>query len=152
LKNNGFTIEHNLKNTGLKAIETDQFNHNFFMIDKKHSGPPFTVTFPYRLSTGSDNKGFLEMKGNDLSFIKELANDSSVFLELSGYSASIADHQVTVRNPESGAGVTFKVDKPLSRMVFWACETTLCPENSIWISVEPGAEESWTSDYTLFED
>jgi len=79
-------------------------------------------------------------------------DDTSVFIGLKGYTSAVEDHQVTVVNRKSGAGVTFTVDKPLSRMVFWACETTLSPENSIWISVEPGEEENWISDYTLFVD
>ncbi|MCK4988953.1 MAG: hypothetical protein KAS29_00645, partial [Bacteroidales bacterium] len=149
LKSNGFTIEHTLQNTGVKTIETDQFNHNFFVIDKEKSGPAFTISFPYAVSTDDDLKGYLEIKDKDLNFIKELDN-TSVFLELSGYSGEVADHQVTVVNHKSGAGITFSVDRPLSQMVFWACSTTVCPENSIWISVEPGEEEDWTSDYTLF--
>jgi len=149
LKSNGFTIEHTLQNTGVKTIETDQFNHNFFVIDKEKSGPAFTISFPYAVSTDDDLKGYLEIKDKDLNFIKELDN-ASVYLELSGYSGEVADHQVTVVNHKSGAGITFSVDRPLSRMVFWACSTTVCPENSIWISVEPGEEEDWTSDYTLF--
>ena len=148
LKRNGFFIEHKLQNTGEKAIETDQFNHNFFMIDAEKSGPAFNISFPYAISTEDDLKGYLEIKDKDLYFIKEL-EDNSVFLELSGFSSEVVDHQVTVFNRKSGAGVTFTVDKPLSRMVFWACQTTLSPENSIWISVEPGEEENWTSDYTL---
>lgn len=149
LKNNGFTIEHKLQNTGAKTIETDQFNHNFFLIDNEQSGPSFTVSFPYAISTADDLKGYLEIVDKDLNFIKEIDN-SSVFLELSGYSEEVADHQVTVTNNKSGAGVMFTVDKPLSRMAFWACETTLCPENFIQIAVEPGEEGEWTSDYTLF--
>ena len=77
-------------------------------------------------------------------------DNNSIFISLGGYGSEAADHQVRVVNSKSGAGVTFTVDKPLYRMVFWACETTLSPENSIWISVEPGEEENWTSDYTLF--
>ena len=149
LKNDGFSIEHTLQNTGSKTIETDQFNHNFFMIDHEQSGPSFTVSFPYAISTDDDLKGYLEIANNDLNFIKEIDN-SSVFLELSGYGEEAADHQVTVINNKSGAGVKFTVDKPLSRMAFWACETTLCPENFIQLSVEPGETEKWTSDYTLF--
>jgi len=149
LKNNHFIIEHNLRNTGAKVIETDQFNHNFFMIDHEQSGTSFTVSFPYAVSTSDDLKGYVEIKDKDLNFIKKIEK-SSVFLELSGYSHEIADHKVTVLNRNSGAGVTFTVDRPLTRMAFWACETTLCPENFIQISVAPGAEESWTSEYTLF--
>lgn len=149
LKNNGFIIEHKLQNNGIKTIETDQFNHNFFMIDYKKSGPPFTISFPYAISTNDDLKGLLEISDKHINFIKEL-NNNSVFVELSGFTDQVADHQVTVVNPESGAGVTFTVDKPLSRMAFWACETTLCPENFIQIMVKPGEEDCWASDYTLF--
>ena len=149
LKKDGFSIQHKLQNTGEKIIETDQFNHNFFMIDGEHSGPPFNISFPYSISTNDDLKGYLKIKDNDLYFTKELDNNS-VFLELRGYGGEVTDHQVTVFNSKSGAGVTFNLDKPLFRMVFWACETTLSPENSIWISVLPGEEEVWTSDYTLF--
>lgn len=150
LKKDGFSIEHELQNTGEKAIATDQFNHNFFMIDAEKSGPAFQISFPYAISTENDLKGLLEISGNDLRFLKELTDGNSVFLVLSGYSQDAADHQVTVVNRKSGAGVTFTVDKPLYRMAFWACESTLSPENFIWISVEPGETERWTSDYTFF--
>jgi hypothetical protein len=150
LKSNGFLIEHLLRNTGDKIIETDQFNHNFFMIDAERSGPAFRIRFPYAVSTEGDLKGAMEIKDNDLTFIQELNNNNTVFLRLSGYSTDAADHKVTVVNQKTGAGVTFTVDKPLHRLVFWACETTLSPENSIWISVPPGETQTWTSDYTLF--
>ena len=150
LKNNGFTIEHKLLNTGEKAIETDQFNHNFFMIDGELSGKAFSISFPYPISTEDDPEGFVELKGNELNFLNDLEGDDAFFLLLHGYGEEVSDHQVTVQNHKSGAGVTFSVNKPLYRMAFWACRNTLSPENFIWLSVEPGEEEAWTSEYTLF--
>ena len=150
LKSDGFIIEHSLLNTGEKTIETDQFNHNFFMIDGERSGPAFKITFPYPISTEDDPKGFLEIRANQISFLKELKGDDAVFLELSGYSEDVADHQVTIVNQKSGAGATYTVDKPLHRMAFWTCKTTMSPENFILIAVEPGQEDSWRSEYTLF--
>ena len=130
------------------------------MIDKQQSGPPFKIIFPYEISTEDDTKGFLEIHGNELAFTKKLENkidvslnqeiNDNVFLNLKGFSDQASDHQVTVINEDTGVGVTFSVDKPLYRMAFWACKTTLCPENFIWISVKPGQTERWTSDYTLF--
>jgi hypothetical protein len=149
LKNSGFTIEHRLQNTGEKAIETDQFNHNFFMIDGEKSGTAFNISFPYSISTDADLKGYMEIKDKDLYFIKDIVKDN-VFMVLEGYSREVADHKVTVVNKKSGAGVTFTVDKPLFRMVFWACETTLSPENFIYLSVEPGEKDNWVSEYSLF--
>lgn len=150
LKDNGFTMEHKLQNTGKKAIKTDQFNHNFFMIDGEPSGRAFTVSFPYPISTEDDPKGFVELKDNKLDFIKDLEGEDSFFLLINGFSEDLSDHEVIVQNRKTGAGVTFSIDKPLHRMAFWACKTTLCPENSIWIAVEPGAQEKWTSEYTFF--
>jgi len=150
LKNNGFTLEHKLMNTGVKTIETDQFNHNFFMIDGEQSGTAFNISFPYPITTEDDPKGFAEIKDNELNFIKNLEDDDSFFLSLNGYSTEVEDHKVTVVNRKSGAGVSYTIDKPLHRMAFWACKTTLSPENFIWIAVEPGEEDEWTSEYTLF--
>ena len=129
-------------------IEVPRFN--FLMIDGVPSGPAFSISFPYPIATGDDPKGFLEIKDNSIGFLKELVNDDAVFVELNGYSQEISDHQVTVENLKTGAGVTYTVDKPLYRMAFWACKTTLSPENSVWIAVEPGMSEQWVSEYTLF--
>jgi len=150
LRKDGFILAHRLKNTGSKAIETDQFNHNFFMIDGDTPGPAFTIRFPYPISTEDDPQGMLEIKDREIHFLRNLVNDDAVFVSLSGYGPGVEDHQVTVLNQKSGAGVTYRVDKPLHRMVFWSCATTLSPENSVWLSVEPGAEETWNSEYTLF--
>lgn len=150
LTSNGFTIEHKLQNTGEKPIETDQFNHNFFMIDGEPSGTAFSINFPYPISTEDDTKGFVEIRDKELNFIKDLGDGDSFFLSLEGYGEEPGDHQVSVQNRKSGAGVSFTIDKPLHRMAFWACKTTLCPENFIWLSVEPDGHDQWTSEYTLF--
>jgi len=151
LNEDGFTLFHTLTNTGEKPIETDQFNHNFFMIDGEESGPAFEITLPYAIATESDLKGCLNIRGNTISFLREM-NMDSVFVRISGFSQDPADHRVTVRNTRTGAGATYSVDKPLYDMAFWTCASTLSPENSIWISVAPGEEERWRSDYVLFTE
>jgi hypothetical protein len=146
----GFVISHQLKNTGNHMIEIDQFNHNFFMIDGDTTGKNFIVRFPYPISTESDLKGIVKLDSNELTFVKDL-KEGTVWLELKGYGPDIKDHQITVINKKSGVGVSYHVDKPLYKQVFWACPSTLCPENFILLKVNPGMEENWTSDYTLFE-
>jgi hypothetical protein len=76
----------------------------------------------------------------------------SVFVRISGFSQDPADHRVTVLNTRTGAGATYSVDRPLYDMAFWTCASTLSPENSVWISVAPGKEERWRSDYVLFTE
>lgn len=147
----GFTISHQLRNTGSKKITTDQYNHNFFIIDGEKSGPSIDVKFPYDISTANDLKGLMKIDGNNLRFTRELGQNS-VWMELTGFGTGTEDHRVTVKNTKTGAGVNFGVDRPLHRMVFWACGTTYCPENFILISVEPGKTDTWISDYTFTVD
>ena len=80
LKEDGFSIGHRLKNTGTKAIETDQFNHNFFMIDGETSGPAFAISFPYEISTEDDLKDLMNIQGKQLRFNQEFL-DTSLFLK-----------------------------------------------------------------------
>jgi hypothetical protein len=145
----GFTITHILKNTGLKGIETDQFNHNFFVIDGQITGPDFIVILPFPVKTDNDLNGLMKIKNKKLYFTKEL-EEGSIWLLLQGYGTEEKDHNIIVRNIHTGAGVQFTVDKPIHRLAFWATTTTLCPENFIFLSVDPGEEEKWVSDYRLF--
>ncbi len=151
LTSDGFRLEHSLRNCGDKPIETDQFNHNFFRIDGTRSGKAFVIAFPYHLSTPDSMKGLMEISDNELHFLEDF-HGKSLFINLEGFGESPDDHSFVVRNRKSGASVRVSVDKPLYRMAFWACESTLSPENFIWISVQPGEEETWTAVYTLFEE
>lgn len=146
----GFIIHHNLKNTGSKTMEFDQFNHNFFMIDGELTGKNIKVEFPFNLSSESDLKDLVRLDGREVVFLKDFAANENVFVELKGYGTSVSDHMATVTNTKSGAAIRLKVDKPLHRFAFWSCQTTQCPENFIWIKVEPGQMQEWNSDYTLF--
>ena len=147
----GFSIIHTLENTGKKTIETDQFNHNFFVIDHENTGPDFLVKFPFRITTENDLKGIVKLDHNILCFAKKLT-EGSIWLALKGYGTEAADHRIELVNNKTGAGVTIKVDKPLSKLVFWATTTTLCPENFVKLTLIPGQKETWISDYTLFSE
>jgi hypothetical protein len=146
----GFTISHILENTGRRTIETDQYNHNFFMIDGEKSGPALSFAFPYEISTENDLRDMMEINDNVLRFSRDLDEGESIWMELKGYSYHLKDHVIEVQNKKSGAGVRISMDEPVYRMVFWACHTTYCPENFIFISAEPGQTRTWVSDYTLF--
>lgn len=147
----GFTIAHELKNTGRKKIQTDQFNHNFFILDGEETGPNLEVEFPYPISTEQDLKGLVSLDQHKLRFLKQF-EATSVFMTLKGYNNSPEHHAFSVSNKRSGAGVTVKLDQPLHQMNFWACQTTFCPENFIYIDLEPGRSFEWQADYSLFVD
>ena len=66
------TIEHNLRNTGTKAIDTNVYNHGFFMLDSQPTGPDITVTFPFELKAAREMTGLAEVKGKQIVYLKEL--------------------------------------------------------------------------------
>jgi len=149
LKDDGFQTEYSLTNTGEKLISSDQYCHNFFMLDGVKCNPSIEVRYPYPVTTEDDLKGLMSVTGNTLNFTK-LMERGTVFMKLKGYGTSIEDNLFTVENTESGAGVTVSVDQPLVKLEFWTNGKTLCPENTIQINVAPGEVQVWNSDYTLF--
>jgi len=151
LKEDGFLIEHRLDNTGRKPIITDQFNHNFLVIDGTPTGPAFSVEFPFEPTTENDLRDRAVIEGNLIRLTQSHA-ERGVRLELDGFSDRISDHKMTVRNQDTGAGVTIEIDQPLTDLVFWTSRKTLSPENFIQISAAPGESVAWTSSYTFFVD
>jgi 4-hydroxy-4-methyl-2-oxoglutarate aldolase len=51
-----------MKNTGKKLIETNVYNHGFFVIDGQPSGPDFTVKFPFDVKAVADLQGLAEVQ------------------------------------------------------------------------------------------
>jgi len=143
-------IEHALRNTGDRLIETTQYNHNFFVIDGETVGPDVAVQFGFDPRATRDLKGLAEFQGRNLVYKRELNPGESVFSELEGYGPSKDDHAFTIENRKSGAGVRIKGNRPIAKMVFWSIRSVACPEPYISLRVEPGKTEKWTTHYEFF--
>jgi hypothetical protein len=153
----GFTILYSLKNTGTRPIETDQFNHNFFIIDDGVTGPDFQISFPFNIQPNPDIKKFgsenskVLIKNNLLTFNEPLSEEGHIWFNLIGFGESHSDYGFDIVNTKSGAGVKVKGSKPLQKLVLWAVDNTLCPEPFIEIYAEPGGSDLWNTTYTFFE-
>lgn len=147
-------LSHTLRNTGKKTIETDVYNHNFFVMDKQPVGPGFTVKFPFTLVkegqvTGDGDLGTLQ--DNKILFFKDLVNNQHLYYgSLKGFSNSSKDYDIRVESEKAGTGVRITSNQPLSRLVFWSAPATLCPEPYTRIKVEPGKEFSWKIFYEFY--
>ncbi len=144
------TIEHTLKNTGSKNIATNVYNHNFFVIDGKTSGPDFAVRFPFAPKALADVSGKLEIHGNELTYVRDLPADQSAYTELTGYGDNASDFDIRVENKSAKAGVRVRGDKPLWKMIFWSIRTVLCPEVYINMDIAPGKEFTWKLTYDFY--
>lgn len=137
-------IEHELVNTGTKAINTDVYDHNFLSIDRANTGPAVVVSLPFHPRATQDMAGLGEIRGNELWFPKELRGSDTFYTELAGFGQSADDYQIRVENRETGAGVRVQGNRPLARFGIWAVRTVVAPEPYIRLSIPVGGHAAWT--------
>jgi len=144
-------IDHLLRNTGMKPIETQVYDHNFFVLDGQPTGPGASVRFAFEPKSAAALGGLAEIRGKAIEFPGELQKGQSVFGELTGFSDSAKDYDIRIESRKAGTGVRIQGNRPLAKLVFWAIRTTLCPEPYVQLRAEPGRETSWSIRYELYE-
>ena len=133
-------LEHSLRNTGKRAIETAVYDHNFLVIDNQPTGPDFVVTLPFELRPAGAMKDLAEVSGKQLKYLRTLRDADVATTTLAGFGPSAQDYDITVENRKTGAGVRITGDQPLMRLAFWSIWTVVSPEPFIRMQIEPGAE------------
>ncbi len=144
------TLEHSLKNTGRKTIETSVYEHNFYMLDRQPAGPGYSVRFPFDVHPTADLHGAAVARGKEFTYLKELPEGESVYTEMTGFGDSPRDYDIRVENRKVGIGVRQTSDRPLAKLVFWSIRSTVCPEAYIDLKIEPGQEAKWRIDYEFY--
>ena len=143
-------LEHRLKNTGSKAIESDVYEHNFYMIDRQPTGPDVVVKFPFDVHNKVDFRGMAETRGKELVYLKEIEKGQSVQSELTGFGTDAKDYDISEENTKTGAGVRQTSDRPVVRINYWSIRSTACPEAYIHMNIEPGKEFTWKIMYNFY--
>jgi hypothetical protein len=144
-------LEHSLKNTGKKTIESTVYDHNFFTLDHTPPGPGLVVKFPFKLeSARPPDPNFAEIKGNDLVYIKTLTGKDRVTSMFTGFGPTAADYDFREENEKIGAGVRIQGDQPITNLALWSIRTVMAIEPYITMKIEPGAEYKWNLKYTYY--
>jgi hypothetical protein len=144
-------LEHSLKNTGAKVIDTRVYDHNFFVIDGQPSGPDFTIRVPFHLTVDhAELKDLVQIRDDEIAYLRVLKPGENAYAELSGFTEDPKDYDIRVENSKTGAGVRVTADRPLAALSFWTAHTTLCPEAFLKMHLEPGAESKWTITYHFY--
>ena len=84
-------LEHSLKNTGTKTIDTTQYNHNFFVIDHEAVGPDVVAKFVFPPVATRGFKDRAEIVGNEIRFPRDIEGKNGVFSELTGSQDDVKD-------------------------------------------------------------
>jgi hypothetical protein len=143
-------LEHSLRNTGTRTIDTPVYAHNFLVMDDLPSGPDVLIKVPFDIQAARDKSGALETRGRELAFTRELVNDERAMVAVAGFGSDAKDYDIRVENRRSGAGVRITADRPLARLTVWAIRPTRCPEPFIAVKVEPGREFTWRIAYEFY--
>jgi hypothetical protein len=146
LEKSGFTIEHVLKNTGAKNIDTLVYNHNFFVIDHEVVGPDMAIRFAWTPKPDKPFENGGEILGQEIRYTRELATGETVAADLSGFGA----FDFRIENSKALAGVRVTSDQPLAKLYFWSIRTVACPEPYIHIAVAPKRSIYWRIRYVTY--
>ncbi len=142
-------ITHTLKNIGAKPIVTSVYDHNFLVLDQQPTGPDFTVTFPFKVTSGPPkDEGLAEFRGNQMVYLKKLTGQDRVYTPIEGFGDTAADYHIKIENAKLKAGMTITADRPPSKISLWSIRSVLAVEPFIAISIEPGQSTSWSYTYT----
>lgn len=138
-------IEHRLTNRGTAPITTTVYDHNFLRLTPGGAG--VTVHFPFPLVPAQTPPADLaRVDGTSLSYVRALGPRERLSLLLTGYGATPADYDFTVRET-TGAGVHVRGDHPLIRLNTFALASTQAVEPMIAVAIAPGASMTWTYTY-----
>ncbi len=144
-------LEHSLKNTGRRTIQSTVYNHNFLVLDKQPTGPDFSITVPFQIhSPHPPNKDFAQIQENHIVFLKPLENEDVVFTPLQGFGAASKDYDIRIENRKVGAGMRIRGDRPLSSENFWSIRRVLAMEPFIAMTIDPGSEFTWKTSYEYY--
>ena len=127
-----------MKNTGTKTIETDVYDHDFFMLDSVPSGPGMVVRFPFEPKAEPGFENGARIDGKEIIYERELQTGESAASSLTGFSSNVSDFDFVVENKNTGVGVEQSGDIPISSIYFWSIRTTICPEAYIHLKIAPG--------------
>jgi hypothetical protein len=152
LSDAGFTISHELKNTGTRTWSTDHYNHNFFLIDSDRVGPNYRIEFPFELKPTKEQalfKELVQLDSKKLNFRRVLEKGESYFAELLGHSRTVQDHAFEIHHPSSGVVIRCRGDAPLHKLNVWGMKNTICPEPYVEFSLEPNQSQTWKLFYSF---
>lgn len=143
-------IKHRLTNNGKRAIRTQVYDHNFLVMDHQPPGPDFAITFPFHIvPVQPPEKDIVELRGNQIVFLKGLTGEDRVYGTMGGFSETPADYNFSIENARLGASLTISGDRALKNLAAWAIPAVLSIEPFVEIAVEPGQAATWAYQYTF---
>ena len=154
LLENSFTINYYLQNTGEKNINTDEYVHNFTVINKDLIGSNYKLKFPFQLkpqlfeeTVNPEQK--VDIAENEIKF-NGSPKEQFFFSNLTGYKSISAKWQLdhlksNITISEIGSFNTNKIN-------LWGWNHVISPELFINISLKSGQATEWSRTYNFYKN
>ncbi|MFM1941045.1 MAG: hypothetical protein RI897_27 [Verrucomicrobiota bacterium] len=144
-------LAHHLRNLGRQTLETDVYNHNFLFLDRLPPTPGTTITLPFNIqATPVPDPSLATIQGQSIHFQKTFSGEDRIFMRIEGFGTSAADYDIRIENPQAGAGLRIRGDRPLARMALWSIRAPISLEPFLHIRIDPGEEYQWQIAYDLY--
>lgn len=148
---NRLSIRHSLKNIGSKKIDSNVYNHNFFIIDNAIVDESVTVNFAFDLDCPKADFGNrAKLEGNKIRYLRKFKGDERLSIDEIRCRGTVSGNVMCVENGKVGAGVRVSGDRPLLKAVFWSDKKSVCPEPFVKIDLAPGEEFAWSLFYDFY--
>lgn len=144
------TLEHHLKNIGTKTIDTQVYDHDFFLFDGRPIGQGLEIRFHFTPEPQGELGPAAKIEGNNIVFQEVTGRHRGVAGYIKGFSSDPADYNFTVEDTNTKVGVQQSSETPLSRFYLWSTARTVAPEGYIHLNIAPGETKSWNIHYRFF--
>lgn len=140
----GFSVIHELTNTGHKRLDTNTYVHNYLLFDGEPVGPDYQVEFPAGVKV-------LEEAGGAYEVLEKLVRPASEVGEKqsSGVALEAGSNEFIASNRKTGTRLHFTGDHPLASLYFWSWRGAICPEPMIDIRLAAGESIRWKNSYAF---
>jgi hypothetical protein len=91
-----------------------------------------------------------EIRDSRIAYTRELRDGERLLTLLRGYTGSAADHQFSLENLKTGAGVRVTADQPIAKLNFWSRRLAYSPEASVELNIPSGTAKTWKTKYEFY--
>jgi hypothetical protein len=144
------TLHHTLTNLGVKPLVTDVYDHDFFMLDGRPTGPGFSVQTGFTPVLQDSLAPYATLRNGSIVYQKALPAHGSAATYITGFDPHASGYRIRVQDTVSLTGVEQTADRPIAKFYLWSIRTTVAPEAYIHLDIAPGKSESWTIRYKFF--
>ena len=169
LDGNKIIISNELSNLSAdKKLSVTEYNHNFFQIDGKMTGPDYELSFPYTPEKGDPVAGISDIftfADKTISWSKELNLDEDktkleereedCLMQIKGFDHETKNYWWKLTYKPTGVGVKATNDFKMSTVKnqsfqLWCRRYCICPEVFYKETAEPQSTLNWTRTYEFF--